>query len=76
MKMLMKTGTARIKIAINIETGTTPENTQETIHTVETGHRSVMVQIDPTVKTYTEMIVMTRPVGLKRKITCVMMRMI
>ena len=76
MKMLMKTGTARIKIAINIETGTTPKNIQETIHTEETGHRSVMVQIGPTVKTYTEMIVMTRLVGLKRKITCVMMRMI
>ena len=37
-----------------IETGTTPENTKETIHTVETGHRSVMVQIGPTVRTDTE----------------------
>ena len=46
MKMLMKTGTARIKIGINIETDT-------------------------------EMTVMTRlNVGLRRKITCVMMIMI
>ena len=42
------------KINCTIETGTTPKNTNKTIHTVETGHGSVMVQIGPTVKTNTE----------------------
>ena len=53
-KIIMKGIGPIAEINCTIETGTTPKNTEETIHTVETGHRSVMVQIGPTVKTDTE----------------------
>ena len=50
-KIIMKGIGSIAQINCTIETGTTPENTKETIHKVETGHGSVMVQIVPTVKT-------------------------
>ena len=53
-KIIMKEIGPIAEINCTIETGTTPKNTKETIHTVETGHGSVMVQIGPTVKTDTE----------------------